>query len=184
MKLSTWNGERMEKLFVNLVFAVFDVFAFEDRMRKTSKVFILYNWLLMFLFSEQSNGVSFFPFRKWQFRSWKKIGKFVEKTNVRSENCDKLLADELSKWKNRASENSKRKKNARVTANKERKGRVEKQGREVRMWKGFEGVIRGKHYYERVSERLERKKRWLLFARTCTMNLLYFRRYVLNTRQS
>lgn len=40
----------------------------------------------------------------------------------------------------------------------ERKGRVEKQGREVRMWKGFEGVIRGKDYYERVSERLERKK--------------------------
>lgn len=39
-----------------------------------------------------------------------------------------------------------------------RKGRVEKQGREVRMWKGFEGVIRGKDYYERVSERLERKK--------------------------
>lgn len=66
----------------------------------------------------------------------------------------------------------------------ERKGRVEKQGREVRMWKGFEGVIRGKHYYERVSERLERKKHWLLFAWTYTMNLLYFRRYVLNIRES
>lgn len=99
-----------------------------------------------------------FLFESDSFEVGKKIGKF-EKTNVRSENCDKLLADELSKWKNRASENSKRKKNARVTANKERKGRVEKQGREVRMWKGFEGVIRGKHYYERVSERLERKKR-------------------------
>lgn len=47
---------------MNLVFAVFDVFAFEDRMRKTSKVFILYNWLLMFLFKEQNNGFFLFLF--------------------------------------------------------------------------------------------------------------------------
>lgn len=37
-------------------------------------------------------------------------------------------------------------------------GRVEKEGREVRMWKGFKGVIGVRHYYERVTERLKRKE--------------------------
>lgn len=45
------------------------------------------------------------------------------------------------------------------------------------MRKGFERVIRGKLCYERVSERLERKKHGLLFARVCDASLLHLRRH-------
>lgn len=67
------------------------------------------------------------------------------------------IVDKLSKI-GRLSESQKKSARHDGVESVERKGRVEKQGREVRMWKGFEGVIRGKDYYERVSERLERKK--------------------------